>query len=149
MIDGLEIWPSRQVMDERGKIVCMLRRDDISFEDFGEIYFSYTYPGVIKAWHLHKRMFLNYMLLRGDLKLVLHDQRANSPSRGQTEELFLSAEEKKVIKIPPGVWNGFKCIGSELAILANCASSPHCESEIVRLSPEDPSIPYEWGIRFK
>ena len=64
MIDGVVITPLRQIFDERGKVMHMLRSDDKNFSKFGEIYFSCTHPGVIKAWHLHKEMTLNkYIIL--------------------------------------------------------------------------------------
>ena len=76
MIHGVEIHPLRQIPDERGKIMHMLRADARHFQKFGEIYFSVVYPGVIKGWHLHKRMTLNYAVIKGMIKLVLHDDRA-------------------------------------------------------------------------
>ena len=60
MIEGVLITPLRQIMDERGKVMHMLREDSPAFSRFGEIYFSCTHPGAIKAWHLHKKMTLNY-----------------------------------------------------------------------------------------
>jgi acetolactate synthase-1/2/3 large subunit len=59
MIDGVLITPLQQIFDERGKVMHMLRNDDPQFREFGEIYFSCTHPGAIKAWHLHKKMILN------------------------------------------------------------------------------------------
>ena len=49
MIDGVLVVPLRQIPDERGKIMHMLRVDDEHFERFGEVYFSVSYPGVIKG----------------------------------------------------------------------------------------------------
>ena len=49
MIDGVEIFPLRRIQDERGMVMHMLRADDKHFTNFGEIYFSVVYPGVIKA----------------------------------------------------------------------------------------------------
>ena len=60
MIEGVLVKPLRQILDERGKIMHMIRNDDPDFISFGEIYFSCVYPGVIKGWHLHKKMTLNY-----------------------------------------------------------------------------------------
>ena len=37
MIDGVVIKPLRRIVDERGKIMHMLRNDDPGFESFGEI----------------------------------------------------------------------------------------------------------------
>ena len=77
MIDGVTVKPLRRIPDERGYIMHMLRSDDPEFESFGEIYFSTIYPGVIKAWHLHKEMTLNYAVVSGMIKLVLHDDRSS------------------------------------------------------------------------
>ena len=62
MIEGVKIYPKKQIFDERGKIMHMLRKDDENFKKFGEIYFSVTYPNVVKAWHLHNKMTINYNL---------------------------------------------------------------------------------------
>ena len=52
MIEGVRITPLRQIPDERGTVMHMLRADAPHFEGFGEIYFSWVYPGAIKAWHV-------------------------------------------------------------------------------------------------
>ena len=54
MIDGVKIVPLRQIVDERGKIMHMLKATDPHFIGFGEIYFSCAWPGTIKAWHIHQ-----------------------------------------------------------------------------------------------
>ena len=71
MIEGVKVIPLRQIPDERGKIMHMLRADDPHFEKFGEIYFSVVFPGVVKGWHLHKEMTLNYAVVSGNIKLAL------------------------------------------------------------------------------
>jgi len=147
MIDGVRISPLKQILDERGKVMHMLRSDAQWFTGFGEIYFSWVYPGVVKAWHIHQRMILNYAVPQGRIKLVLYDDRADSPTRGQVQEIFLGPDNYCLVTIPPLVWNGFKGIGTEMALVANCASIPHDPQEIARLDPADNSIPYDWGIR--
>jgi dTDP-4-dehydrorhamnose 3,5-epimerase len=147
VIDGVEVRPLRQILDERGKVMHMLRRDDPWFVDFGEIYFSVVYPGVVKAWHLHTLMTLNYAVVSGTIKLVLHDDREDSSTRGQTQELFLGPENYQLVTIPPLVWNGFKGLGMDVAVVANCATQPHDPEEIVRMDPSDNPIPYDWGSR--
>ena len=147
MIDGVVVKPLRRIPDERGFIMHMLRRDDQDFEEFGEIYFSSVYPGAIKAWHLHKEMSLNYAVVVGMIKLVLYDDREDSPTKGELQELYIGRENYQLVKIPPYVWNGFKGYGDEMSILANCASLPHDPDEIVRMSPFDPGIPYDWDLK--
>jgi dTDP-4-dehydrorhamnose 3,5-epimerase len=146
MIDGVRVTLLRQIPDERGKVMHMLRSDSDTFIAFGEIYFSCVYPGAVKAWHIHRRMTLNYAVPHGNIKLVLYDDREGSPTRGEIQEIFLGPDNYCLVTIPPMVWNGFKGIGTEAAIVANCATIPHDPTEIDRLDPSDPSIPYDWAI---
>jgi dTDP-4-dehydrorhamnose 3,5-epimerase len=146
-IDGVTVKPLRRIPDERGCVMHMLRRDDPAFEQFGEIYFSMAYPGVVKAWHLHKRMALNYAVIKGMIKLVLYDDRPGSPTKGTLMELFTGELDYSLVHIPPGVWNGFKCVGAEPAIVANCATIPHDPDEIVRMDPMGKKIPYDWSLK--
>jgi dTDP-4-dehydrorhamnose 3,5-epimerase len=149
MIDGVLIHPLLQILDERGKIMHMLRRDDPFFEEFGEIYFSVVYPGVVKAWHLHKRMTLNYAVIAGVIKLVLYDDRKDSSTHGKLMELYVGQDDYKLIKIPPMIWNGFKGVGVTPAIVANCATEPHDPNEIIRMDPNKSSIPYDWSLKHR
>ncbi|TAL09704.1 MAG: dTDP-4-dehydrorhamnose 3,5-epimerase [Nitrospirae bacterium] len=147
MIDGVVITPLKQIPDERGKIMHMLRSDDPQFERFGEIYFSMVYPGAIKAWHLHTKMTLNYAVVSGMIKLVLYDPRPSSPTKGEVQEIFLGEQNYARVKIPPGIYNGFKGSGTVPAIVANCATIPHDPAEIQRLDPFSKDIPYSWDLR--
>lgn len=147
MIHGVQIHPLKQIVDERGKIMHMLRADSDHFQAFGEIYFSCVNPGAIKAWHIHTRMTLNYAVVSGHIKLVLFDARKDSPTRDELQELFIGESNYCLVTIPPMVWNGFKGIGDRVAIVANCATHPHDPDEIRRLSPFTPDIPYKWDLQ--
>jgi len=149
MIDGVKITPLKQILDERGKIMHMLRSDSEVFQGFGEIYFSCVYPGAIKGWHIHKKMILNYAVPHGHIKFVLYDDRPDSPTRGELQEIFLGPDNYCLVTVPPMVWNGFKGIGKDMAIVANCATIPHDAEEIDRLDPFDRSIPYDWEIKHR
>lgn len=149
MIEGVVVTPLRQIIDERGSVMHMLRADSASFSGFGEIYFSTVYPSAIKGWHIHKHMVLNYAVPHGRIKFVLYDNRAGSATCGELQEIFLGPDNYCLVTVPPLVWNGFKGIGTEAAIVANCASIPHDPSEIERKSPFDPSIPYDWAIQHR
>ena len=94
-------------------------------------------------------MTLNYAVVYGEIKFVLYDDRISSSTRGQVEELFISPENYQLVTVPPGIWNGFKCVGEKSAIVANCATLPHDPDEIERRPPDDPSIPYDWNIVFR
>jgi dTDP-4-dehydrorhamnose 3,5-epimerase len=147
MIDGVIITPLRQIPDERGKVMKMLSSTDAAFRGFGEIYFSGVYPGAVKGWHLHKKMVLNYAVPFGHIKFVLYDAREQSSTFGSIQEIFLGPDNYQLVTVPPMIWNGFKGLGREMAIVANCASIPHDPSEIERRDPFDPGIPYDWSLK--
>ena len=149
MIEGVSVKPLRQILDERGKVMHMIRNDDPEFLGFGEIYFSCIYPGVIKGWHLHKKMTLNYAVPYGTIKLVLYDDRISSKTHGELQEIFLGPENYCLVQIPPQVWNGFKGVGTTISIIANCSTIPHDPHEIERKDPYNPSIPYTWELKNK
>jgi dTDP-4-dehydrorhamnose 3,5-epimerase len=147
MIDGVVITPLKQISDERGKVMHMLRCDAPHFKGFGEIYFSCVYPGVVKGWHIHKKMVLNYAVPHGRIQFALYDARPGSKTQGEVMELLLGTDNYCLVTVPPMVWNGFQGLGTEMAIVANCASIPHDPQEIERLDPFDPSIPYQWELK--
>lgn len=147
MIDGVKVVPLRQIVDERGKIMHMVKATDPHFLRFGEIYFSCAWPGAVKAWHVHQRMTVNNAVVSGRAKLVMYDLRENSPTRGRLQEVFFGEDNYVLVQIPPGIANGYKAYGDKLVIMANCATEPHDPAEMLRVSPFDPSIPYDWSLR--
>ena len=147
-IEGVEFVPLARIPDERGTIYHMLRRTDPHFREFGEIYFTSVYRDVIKGWHRHREMTLNYACIWGRIKLVLVDRRDDSPTRGSIVERFLGPDDYALAIIPPGIWAGFKGM-SEVAIVANCATHPHDPSLTDRLDPFSPTIGYDWAVRHR
>jgi dTDP-4-dehydrorhamnose 3,5-epimerase len=150
MIDGVIITHLKQILDERGKVMHMLREDSKGFKGFGEIYFSCVYPGAIKGWHMHKTMTLNYAVPAGNVKVVLYDDREASPTQGEVQEIFLGPDNYYRVTVPPMIWYGFKGVGDKQAIVANCASEAHHgPKEHLRMDSFDPYIPYDWGIEHR
>ena len=64
LIEGVVITPLKQIPDERGRVMHLLRCDDPGFEQFGEIYFSIISPGMVKAWRMHTKMTMNLEIVR-------------------------------------------------------------------------------------
>ena len=147
-IEGVQIIKKNKIVDNRGKIMHMMREDDKNFKRFGEIYFSSVNPKTIKAWHLHKKMTLNYAVVWGAIKLVLYDDRTDSISKGELEEIFLTENNYCLITIPPLIWNGFSSLNNSESIIANCSDIPHDKNEIIRIPHDDPKIPYDWKFNF-
>ena len=146
-IDGVVVKKLRKIPDERGSVMHMLKKEDKEFNQFGEIYFSTVYPQVVKGWHIHTKMELNYAVVVGNIKLVLYDDRPGSKTRGKLMEVVMGEKNYVLVKVPKMVWNGFKGMGVKEAVVANCASMSHDPQEIKRLDPETKKIPYDWKIK--
>jgi dTDP-4-dehydrorhamnose 3,5-epimerase len=147
VIEGVQVIPLRRIPDERGTIMHMLRATDPHFVQFGEIYFSTIYRGVVKGWHRHREMTLNYACVFGRVKIVLYDERAGSPTHGELQEIFLGPDNHALVVVPPEVWNGFKGMNDPFAIVANCCTHAHDPARSSRLDPFDNHIPYDWAVR--
>ena len=98
----MQVVPLRRIPDERGTILHMLRSTDEHFIEFGEIYFSTIYADVVKGWHKHREMTLNYACIYGRIKLVLYDGREGSRTQGVVQELFLGPDNHSLVVIGPG-----------------------------------------------
>ena len=147
MIEGVKIVPLRQIVDERGKIMHMMKATDPHFTTFGEIYFSCAWPGTVKAWHIHQSMTVNNAVVSGRAKLVMYDAREGSPTKGVLQEVFMGEDNYVLVQIPPGIGNGYKAYGDKIVDMANCASEPHDPDEMKRLSPFDENIGYDWSLQ--
>ena len=146
MIEGVKITKLNKIVDHRGSVLPMLRSDSKVFESFGEIYFSTIFNKSIKAWHLHKKNMLNYACISGEVKLVLFDDRGDSKSSGKYSEHILTPKNFFLITIPPLIWNGFIGLDKSESIVANCASLPHDEKEMVRRKHDDNYFKYNWQV---
>lgn len=145
MIEGLRITPLQQIKDERGRVMHMLRRDSDVFQQFGEVYFSTVFGGATKAWRSHKSMTLNYAVVFGRIQVVLFDDRPDSSSQGRVQRIEMSNDNYFLLTVPPVIWTGFRNLGSEEAIIANCASHLHDPDEVQRLPANSTEIPFRWS----
>jgi len=146
MIEGVKIKKLRVIPDERGRLMEILRNDDDLFLRFGQVYMTTTYPGVVKAWHLHKEQTDNVTCIQGMIKLVLYDAREHSPTFKEIGQFYLGFHNPLLVQIPKGVYHGWKCVGPEEAIIVNIPTElyDYDNPDEFRLDPHDNDIPYEW-----
>lgn len=147
MIDGVVITPLRRIPDERGKVMHILKSSDDGFVRFGEVYCSTVFPGVVKGWTRHREMTLNYAVVSGMIKLVLFDGRRDAATHGMLREIYVGDDHYVRVTVPPGVWYGFKGVGTREAFIINVTDLPHDPDEMERMDPHDNPIPYDWGVR--
>ncbi len=149
MIDGVELKSLKFIPDERGFVMEILRSDDPIFEEFGQVYLTVAYPGVVKGWHYHRRQTDLFSVIKGEIKLVLYDQRGDSPTRGEIDEFFIGEKNPLLVRIPPVVVHGFKAVGIEPGYVINCPTLPYNREnpDEYRIDPWENNIPYDWARR--
>ena len=151
MIQGVEVKQLARHADERGFLMELLRSDDPIFTKFGQCYVSMNYPGVIRAWHWHKKQDDFFVVVKGMIRVGLYDLREGSPTQGEAAEFYLGDNNSIMLKIPVGVVHGYKTVGTEPSLLINFPSEVYDpqEPDEYRLPWDTDQIPFDWDIQFK
>jgi dTDP-4-dehydrorhamnose 3,5-epimerase len=146
MINGVKRKNLRVIPDERGRVMEILRRDDDLFGEFGQVYMTTTYPGVVKAWHKHEKQTDNIACVCGTVKMVLYDGRPGSSSQGEVDEFYLGIHNPVLVQVPAGVYHGWMAVSQEEAVVINVPTRPYDREhpDEQRLDPHDNDIPYDW-----
>jgi len=147
MIDGVKTKELSVHCDERGNLFEVLRADEPLFKQFGQVYVTTAYPGVVKAWHMHKKQTDQMCVVKGRAKFVLYDGREDSPTYGEINEFFAGDFHRLLVQIPPGVYHGFKNIGTDECYVMNVPTHTYnpAEPDEFRVDPHDAKIPYDWS----
>lgn len=151
MIDGVRIKTLLKHTDDRGYFMELLRDDDHFLERFGQLALSLSYPGVIKAFHYHKKQDDIWFFPKGNAQVVLHDLRADSPTYKRTEVFYMGEYNPVALFIPRNVAHGYRVLGNEPAIityLTNRSYDPD-EPDEYRIPYNDPDIGFEWTTKFR
>jgi len=150
LIKGVQIKQLTKKVDERGFLCELLRKDWSIFRKFAMTYFSITHPGVVRAWHRHPRTKQKdlFCVPNGTAKIVVYDQRQDSPTKGLINEFIIGENNMVLLKIPGECWHGFKALGMKPTLLVNFSNKlydyEHPNEE--RLPPDTNKIPYDWKL---
>jgi dTDP-4-dehydrorhamnose 3,5-epimerase len=123
--------------DERGWALF----DVFPMVEKGQINYSIVYPGVVKAWHRHRRQWDHWCVLHGNARIGLYD-----PETKKATTHYLGERRPVVLSIPPGVWHGMTPVGNEPAGLLYFVSEKY--------DPKDPdeerapwdAFGYSWTV---
>lgn len=150
-ISDMQVHFLKQISNEKGKLLHMIRHDSPFFSKFGEVYFSFVNFNHIKAWKRHKIMEQNFAVPVGEVKLVIYDDRPSSPSYKEIEELVIGESPDKyyLVKIPPLVWYGIQGISVNPALVVNCSTHAHDPLESEGMDLHSTNIPFRWEISSK
>ena len=144
MIQGVQCKPLKVLSDDRGSFMELVREDDPFFTRFGQSNFSLTYPGVVKAWHWHKKQDDLWFVAAGMAQVGLHDLREDSPTRGQTDVFYLGDHNRALLFIPHGVAHGYRVLGTETMALVYHTTGVYDPADELRLAWDDPAIGLDW-----
>jgi dTDP-4-dehydrorhamnose 3,5-epimerase len=122
LIDGVRVRDLRKELDERGYFAELMRDDWREF--FGEDHLlqmnlAFSYPGIIRAWHRHMKGQNDYFAcLNGSVKVCAYDDRPDSNTKGELDEIVLNGKERlQVARILGPCWHGYKVVSSEPALI--------------------------------
>jgi len=150
IIEEIEVRVLKKNVDERGFLFEVLRKDWSIFDEFAMIYTSMTYPGIVRAWHRHPKTKQKdlFCVLSGMAKIVVYDQREDSPTKGLINEFILGEHNMMLLKIPGECWHGFKALGTKPVVLLNFPTKLYNyeNPDEERLRPDTDKIPYDWGL---
>jgi dTDP-4-dehydrorhamnose 3,5-epimerase len=143
MISGVVITPLKHIYVPNGDVLHAIKSNDTGYFGFGEAYFSKIVGGTVKAWKKHKEMVLNIIVPVGVIRFVLFDDRAESSTYGEYQEITLSEENYCRLTVPNMVWLGFQGVSQGESLLLNVASIPHEKEEVERKDVD--KIKFNWG----
>jgi len=145
MINGVTLHPLKHIVVPKGDIYHALKSTDEGYEGFGEAYFSQIDHGQVKGWKRHNRITLNIVVPVGAVKFIVYDDRENSITKGQFEEIILSPSNNyQRLTVAPGLWMAFAGVGDEISMLMDIIPEPHDDEEASRLPLE--KIQYSFNV---
>lgn len=148
-IEGVKIKKLKVIPDYRGRVMEILRCDDEIFNRFGQVYMTTVKPGIVKAWHYHKKQTDNIVCVQGGIKLVIFDDRENSKTKGKVKEFKVNPDDPILVQIPPFLWHGWENDGDFESIMISITTVPYNreEPDEFRKDPFNSEIPYKWDAK--
>ena len=153
LIEGVRGQPGTLWPDDRGYFLEVLRMGQGPAAGFSpsttQVSAALSYPGTIKAFHIHKHQTDLWVPVAGMLQVALADLRSGSPTHGKRNTFYLGKLRPWQLLIPPGVAHGYKVIGQEPAILVYVTNQFYNPEDEGRIAYDDPGIHYDWETQHK
>lgn len=131
-MEGVLLTPLKQIHHPKGDVFHGMKKSDPGYSDFGEAYFSTVHPGDVKPWKKHLRMTLNLVVPVGRIRFVMHDDRPDSATKGQTLAVEIGPDNYQRLTVSPGIWMAFEGLDQGLNLLLNVADMEHDPDEVER-----------------
>lgn len=132
--------------DDRGFFAEVIRDDENILTNFGQLSWSSSFPGVIKAFHYHKEQDDVWFFPSGNAQVVLHDIREDSKTKGITNVYYMGEDNPIVLLIPKGVAHGYRVLGEKTATIIYCTTLAYnpLQPDEKRIPWNDPKIGFDW-----
>lgn len=150
MIHDVETKDLQINADSRGSLTEIWRSDWSFYDEDDEpemSYVSMSYPGIVRAWHRHRRGQIDHFVVpKGKVKVVAYDDREESPTRGEVDERIIGEGNMVAVRVPGDCWHGFEVVGDQRAFLVNFPTElyDYENPDEERLPYDSDRIPYEW-----
>ena len=131
--------PLKRIDGPSGAVLHAMKAGAAGYAGFGEAYFSEIYQGAVRGWRRHNRVTLNLIVPRGDVRFVMHDDRAAS-ERFIVHTIGTSNYAR--LTVPPGIWVAFRGEAPGTSLILDIIDEAHepSESEVCALS----AFSYSW-----
>lgn len=147
LIDGVVIRHQVTQIDERGTLCEILdQRWEVAEAPIVYVYQFTIRPGKAKGWHVHRLHDDRIFISLGEIKVVLYDDRDDSPTRGMINEIYRSDLRRSLMVIPRGVFHAHLNVGTRDALLVSMPTRgyDHAEPDVFRLPLDTDAIPYSF-----
>lgn len=149
MIAGVKIKQLKIFPDDRGFLTEIIKQGDEVFANIKQTTYTETYPGVIKAFHWHRKQTDVWFVAKGMAQVVLYDLREDSSTHKETNIFYLGEKNPRVLLIPPGVSHGYKVLGNEPVGLFYHATEVYDPENLdeERIAFDSPEIGFDWRTK--
>src|SRR5258708_1348206 len=113
LIEGVVIQHRKTLVDDRGTL-CEILGPHNAVNEMPLVYvYQFTIrPGKIKGWHVHYLHDDRIFVSQGEVKVVLYDNRAESPTYRMINEIYRTAFDRTVMVIPRNVFHAHQNVGT-------------------------------------
>jgi len=152
VLPGVKVYELKNFPDDRGFFAEVFRQDwkDLLGDEWVvQANLSYTYSGIIRAWHRHLKGQVDYFIvLKGSMKICAYDEKSK-----QLDEIVASEHKLQVVRIPGHYWHGTKTVSNEPSLTLYLVTRlyDYNNPDEERRPWNDPSIidpktkqPYDW-----
>ena len=148
MIQGIKFKKLEIHQDQRGYFMELLRDDDKLLGRFGQASISVTNPGIIKAFHWHKKQDDVFYVISGRALIALYDLRKDSKTFKEKMAFEMNDDDRKLLFIPRKVAHGYKVLGKNPLIMLYFMSSSYNKGkpDEQRIDFDDKEIGFDWNI---